>query len=66
MQGVAYAPSGKFSVGIWKIRFREKWNMVKIDDPPISHRNIGPVDAGVRQIIDGNQIQDGCRSGHAG
>jgi hypothetical protein len=20
-------------VGIWKIRFREKWNMVKIDEP---------------------------------
>jgi hypothetical protein len=26
-------PSGKLSVGEWKIRFREKWNMVKIDDP---------------------------------
>jgi hypothetical protein len=25
-------PSGKLSVGIWKIRFREKWNMVKTDD----------------------------------
>jgi hypothetical protein len=25
-------PSGKLSVGIWKIRLREKWNMVKIDD----------------------------------
>jgi hypothetical protein len=22
-------PSGKLSVGVWKIRFREKWNMVK-------------------------------------
>jgi hypothetical protein len=31
-QGVAYAPSGKLSVGVWKIRFREKWNMVKIDE----------------------------------
>jgi hypothetical protein len=31
-QGVAYAPSGKLSVGVWNIRFREKWNMVKIDD----------------------------------
>jgi hypothetical protein len=26
-------PSGKLSVGIWKIRLREKWNMVKLDDP---------------------------------
>jgi hypothetical protein len=25
--------SGKLSVGMWKIRLREKWNMVKIDDP---------------------------------
>jgi hypothetical protein len=25
-------PSGKLSVGVWKIRLREKWNMVKIDD----------------------------------
>jgi hypothetical protein len=25
-------PSGKLSVRVWKIRFREKWNM-KIDDP---------------------------------
>jgi hypothetical protein len=32
-QGMAYAPSGKLSVGVWKIRFREKWNMVTIDDP---------------------------------
>jgi hypothetical protein len=24
--------SGKLSVGVWKIRFREKWNMVKIDE----------------------------------
>jgi hypothetical protein len=55
MQGVAY---GKLSVGIWKIRFGEKWNM--------SHKKIGPVDAGVRQIIDRNQIQDGCHSGHIG
>jgi hypothetical protein len=26
------ALSGKLSVGIWKIRLREKWNMAKIDD----------------------------------
>jgi hypothetical protein len=26
-------PSGKLSVGVWKIRFREKLNMMKIDDP---------------------------------
>jgi hypothetical protein len=25
--------SGILTVGVWKIRFREKWNMVKIDDP---------------------------------
>jgi hypothetical protein len=25
--------SGKLSVGVWKIRFREKWNMARIDDP---------------------------------
>jgi hypothetical protein len=25
--------SGKLSVGIWKIRFREKWSMLKIEDP---------------------------------
>jgi hypothetical protein len=47
---VAYAPpSGKLSVGVWKIRLREKWNIVKID---WSHKKIGPVDAGVCQIID--------------
>jgi hypothetical protein len=26
-------PSGMLSVGLWKIRRGEKWNMVKIDDP---------------------------------
>jgi hypothetical protein len=26
-------PIGTLSVGVWTIRFREKWNMVKIDDP---------------------------------
>jgi hypothetical protein len=26
-------PIGKLSVGVWKIRLREKWNMVKIEDP---------------------------------
>jgi hypothetical protein len=31
MQGVAYAPSGKLSVDVWKIRLREKWNMVKMN-----------------------------------
>jgi hypothetical protein len=38
-------PSGKLYVGIWKIRFREKWNMVKIDDPNEPQKN-GPVDEG--------------------
>jgi hypothetical protein len=32
-QGVAYAPEWELSVGIWKVRFREKWNMGKTDDP---------------------------------
>jgi hypothetical protein len=32
----------------------------------MSHQKIGPVDAGIRQIMDGNQIQDGCHSGHVG
>jgi hypothetical protein len=27
----------------------------------MSHPKIGQVNAGVRQIIDGNKIQDGCR-----
>jgi hypothetical protein len=26
-------PSGKLSESVLKIRFREKWNMVKIDEP---------------------------------
>jgi hypothetical protein len=26
-------PIGTLTVGVWKIRLREKWNMVKIDDP---------------------------------
>jgi hypothetical protein len=29
---VAYAPEWEVA-GIWKMRLREKWNMVKIDDP---------------------------------
>jgi hypothetical protein len=31
MQGVAYAPEWEVVCG--KTRLREKWNMVKIDDP---------------------------------
>jgi hypothetical protein len=31
---------------------------------PISHKKIGPVNPGICQIIDRNQIQDGCRSSH--
>jgi hypothetical protein len=38
------------SVGV---RFREKWNMVMIEDPPMRDQKIGPVD---RQIIDRNQL----------
>jgi hypothetical protein len=52
------SPSGKLSVGIWKIRFREKWNMVTIiDDPNEPQIKIGPVDPSVDQKINGNQIQ---------
>jgi hypothetical protein len=58
--------SGKLSVGVWKIRLRVKWSIVKIDDPQIATKKIGPVDTGVRQIIDGNQIQDGCHSSDVG
>jgi hypothetical protein len=39
-------------VGVWKIRLREKWNMVKIDE------KIGSVDTGVQQKIGGNQMLD--------
>jgi hypothetical protein len=60
-------PSGKLYVGVWKIRFREKWNMVKIDDShAMSHHKIEPVDASVDQRINVNQIQDGGDSGHLG
>jgi hypothetical protein len=52
-------------VGVWKIRLREKWNMVKIDDPKRGNTK-SDQSTGVRQIIDGNQIQDGCRSGRIG
>jgi hypothetical protein len=34
-------PIGTLSVGVWMIRFREKWNMVKIDDP--QHPTIGGI-----------------------
>jgi hypothetical protein len=54
-------PIGTLSVGVWTIRFREKWNMVKIDDPKQSDQLTG-----IRHIIDGNQIQDGYHSGHFG
>jgi hypothetical protein len=37
-------PIGTLSVGVWMIRVREKWNMVKIDDPQMRHQEIGPVD----------------------
>jgi hypothetical protein len=43
--------SGKLSVDIWKLRFREKWNMVKIENPQFTQcatKKIGPVDAGIR------------------
>jgi hypothetical protein len=31
---------------------------------PISHKKIGPVDPGIGEIMDGNEIQDGCHTGH--
>jgi hypothetical protein len=31
---------------------------------PNKSQKIGPVNRGVRQIINGNQIQDGCHDGH--
>jgi hypothetical protein len=101
MQSVAYAPDWDV-VGVWTIRFREKWNMVKIEAPkigpvdrrssdnrrqtkskmaaiaamlskgtflqlpPMSHQKIRPVDPGIGQKINGDQIQDGRRSGHLG
>jgi hypothetical protein len=34
--------------------------------PPMSHQKIGPVDPGIAQKIDGNQMQDGGRSSHLG
>jgi hypothetical protein len=34
--------------------------------PPMSHQKIRPVDPGVGQKINGDQIQDGGRSGHLG
>jgi hypothetical protein len=43
----------KLYVGLWKLRLREKWNS-------------RPVDAGVCQIINKNQIQDGYHSSHVG
>jgi hypothetical protein len=34
--------------------------------PPMSHQKIRPVDPGVGQQINGDQIKDGGRSGHLG
>jgi hypothetical protein len=57
-------PSGTLSVGVWTIRFKEKWNMLKIDDPQCGTKK-SDQSTGVCQIIDGNQIQDGCHVGWA-
>jgi hypothetical protein len=35
-----------------------------LQSPSISQKKIGPVNPGVRQIIDGNQFQDGGSGGH--
>jgi hypothetical protein len=35
-----------------------------LQSPPISYKKIGPIDSGVREIMDGNEIQDGCHGGH--
>jgi hypothetical protein len=54
-------PIGTLSVGVWKKRLRENWDMVKIDDPQWGTKK-SDQSTGVQQIIDGNQIQDGCHS----
>jgi hypothetical protein len=39
----------------------ERWHWSStgtfLQSPPITHRNIGPVDSSVRQRVDGNQIK---------
>jgi hypothetical protein len=45
------------SVGIWKVRFREKWNMGKTDDPQWATKQIGPVDAGHRKEPSSSHLQ---------
>jgi hypothetical protein len=41
-------PIGTLPVGVWTIRFREKWNMVKIDDPNEAPKNLTSRQAFVR------------------
>jgi hypothetical protein len=64
-QGMTYMPLiGTLSVIVWTTRFREKWNMVKIDDPQWGTKK-SDQSTGDRQIIDGSQIEDGCHVGWA-
>jgi hypothetical protein len=44
---------------------RRRWSSKEtfLQSPPMSHQEIGPVDPGVGEKIDGNQIQDGSHSG---
>jgi hypothetical protein len=44
---------------------RRHWSLkgTFLQSPPISQKKIGPVNTGIRQIIDGNQFQDGGRGG---
>jgi hypothetical protein len=47
-------------------RVRMSSNGTFLQSPPMSHREIGSIDPGICPLIDGNQIQDGGRSGHLG
>jgi hypothetical protein len=58
-------PIGTLSVGVWTIRFREKWNMVKIDDPqrnpwtehrPLKHGSVRGLGWSVGVKVPGIQI----------
>jgi hypothetical protein len=47
---------------------RRCWSLngIFLHSPPMSHQKIRPVDPGVGQKINGNQIQDGGYSGNLG
>jgi hypothetical protein len=53
----------------WSLKETFLQSVIEINFPPVtpmSHKKIGPVDPGVGQKINGNQIQDGHRSSHLG